>query len=234
MLDHSGASYQNPSYTSPDGFQANYQRLRGDIRQNLPSEAEAYQLLETVIFYIGQSQSHFDPREVSNDIDAYYINENGLPFSGSPRLLIMVLLFAIGKLFSSDHQENVNNSYSRSLFEYVHERIAVPSEQFAQGRPYVEMLALIAVYLQNVNRREEAYIYVSSTSLRPGSRTRMNNIEPDQFSITSRGCAWIPPPTQREARHAVGEGSYEQAVVDGLHARKVCPQITMKYCLEIL
>jgi proline utilization trans-activator len=75
--------------------------------------------LETVIFYIGQSQSHFDPREVSNDIDAYYTSEDGVPLSGSPRFLIMVLLFALGKLFSSDHQENLNKSYSRSLFEYV-------------------------------------------------------------------------------------------------------------------
>lgn len=195
MLDHSGSSYQNPSYVSPDGNCSNYQRLRGDIRQNLPTETEAYQLLDTVIFYIGQSQSHFDQREVSNDIDAYYANEDALPLSGSPRFLMMVLIFAIGELFSSEHREKVNNSYSRSLFEYVHERIAVPSEQFAQGRSYVELLALVAVYLQNVNRREEAYIYVSSAPLHLDSKTLTNNIESDQFSITSRGCAWISPPT---------------------------------------
>ncbi|KAH7267784.1 uncharacterized protein BKA55DRAFT_671583 [Fusarium redolens] len=127
----------------------------------LPSESEAYHLLEVVILYIGQSQSHFDAREVSDNIELYYTDPEGqLP--STPWFLRMSMIFAVGKLLSGENTEsNGDTDLGSSLFEFVHARLPTPSEQHAQGRVAIETLTLLGVYLQAMNRKEEAYIYTS-------------------------------------------------------------------------
>jgi proline utilization trans-activator len=127
----------------------------------LPSESEAYHLLEVVSLYIGQSQSHFDAREVSDNIELYYTDpEDQLP--STPWFLRMSIIFAVGKLLSGENTEsNGDTDLGSCLFEFVHARLPTPSEQHAQGRVAIETLTLLGVYLQAMNRKEEAYIYVS-------------------------------------------------------------------------
>ncbi|KAH7208668.1 hypothetical protein DER44DRAFT_823308 [Fusarium oxysporum] len=127
----------------------------------LPSESEAYHLLEVVGLYIGQSQSHFDSREVSDNIELYYRDPEGqLP--PTPWFLRMSIIFAVGKLLSGESLAcNGETDLGTSLFEFVHAQLPTPSEQHAQGRVAIETLTLLGVYLQAMNRKEEAYIYTS-------------------------------------------------------------------------
>ncbi|KAJ4154669.1 hypothetical protein NW765_015703 [Fusarium oxysporum] len=127
----------------------------------LPSEAEAYHLLEVVSLYIGQSQSHFDAREVSDNIELYYTDPEGqLP--PTPWFLRMSIMFALGMLLSGENVgSNGDHNLGGNLFEFVHAQLPTPSEQYAQGRVAIETLTLLGVYLQAMNRKEEAYIYTS-------------------------------------------------------------------------
>ncbi|KAJ4044356.1 hypothetical protein NW763_011228 [Fusarium oxysporum] len=127
----------------------------------LPSESEAYRLLDVVTLYIGQSQSHFDAREVSDNIELYYTDPEGqLP--PTPWFLRMSIIFAVGKLMSGESSaSNGDTDLGTSLFEFVHAQLPTPSEQHAQGRVAIETLTLLGVHLQAMNRKEEAYIYVS-------------------------------------------------------------------------
>ncbi|KAF5265336.1 hypothetical protein FOXYS1_3850 [Fusarium oxysporum] len=129
----------------------------------LPSESEAYRLLDVVTLYIGQSQSHFDAREVSDNIELYYTDPEGqLP--PTPWFLRMSIIFAVGKLMSGESSaSNGDTDLGTSLFEFVHAQLPTPSEQHAQGRVAIETLTLLGVYLQAMNRKEEAYIYTSIT-----------------------------------------------------------------------
>ncbi|KAF4960069.1 hypothetical protein FSARC_10564 [Fusarium sarcochroum] len=128
----------------------------------LPSESEAYRLLEFVSLYIGQSQSHFDVREVSDNIELYYTDPEGQLGPPTPWFLRMSIIFAVGKLLSGDSAGQSGDTYpGSSLFEFVHTRLPTPSEQHAQGRVSIETLTLLGVYLQAMNRKEEAYIYTS-------------------------------------------------------------------------
>ncbi|KAL5605941.1 hypothetical protein FOVSG1_006088 [Fusarium oxysporum f. sp. vasinfectum] len=128
----------------------------------LPSESEAFRLLDIVSLYIGQSQSHFDVREVSDNIGLYYADPGCQLEPSTAWFLRMVIILAIGKLLFGDDADNAANCYPGSnLFEYVHARLPSLSEQYSQGRVAIETLALLGVYLQAMNRKEEAYIYTS-------------------------------------------------------------------------
>ncbi|KNB17907.1 hypothetical protein FOXG_15612 [Fusarium oxysporum f. sp. lycopersici 4287] len=128
----------------------------------LPSESEAYRLLDIVSLYIGQSQSHFDVREVCDNIDLYYADPGRQLERSAAWFLRMIIILAIGKLLRGDNADNRANCYPGSnLFEYVHASLPNPSMQHSQGRVAIETLTLLGVYLQAMNRKEEAYIYTS-------------------------------------------------------------------------
>lgn len=131
----------------------------------LPKEPEAYRLLQKVTLYIGQSQNHFDVREVSDNIELYYAEIRDRPEPPTPWLLRMLIILAVGKLLSGDNAEENGDTYpGKSLFEFVHTWLPTPSEQYSQGRVAIETLSLLGVYLQNMNRKEDAYIYVRCKS----------------------------------------------------------------------
>ncbi|EXL60886.1 hypothetical protein FOCG_00158 [Fusarium oxysporum f. sp. radicis-lycopersici 26381] len=74
----------------------------------------------------------------------------------------MSIIFAVGKLMSGESSaSNGDTDLGTSLFEFVHAQLPTPSEQHAQGRVAIETLTLLGVYLQAMNRKEEAYIYTS-------------------------------------------------------------------------
>ncbi|KAJ4253765.1 hypothetical protein NW762_010159 [Fusarium torreyae] len=151
----------SPSYPAerPSPRQANIPN--NDDLPLLPSESEAYGLLEFVSLYIGQSQSHFDVREVSDNIELYYTDQECQLKSPAPWFLRMIIILAVGKLLSGNNvDQNVDDYPGRTLFEFVHKRLPTPSEQHAQGRVAIETLTLLGVYLQAMNRKEEAYLYV--------------------------------------------------------------------------
>ncbi|KAH7029866.1 uncharacterized protein B0I36DRAFT_364339 [Microdochium trichocladiopsis] len=134
----------------------------------LPDEAHARRLVDAVLFYVGQTQSHFDPRLFFDRMDLYYAHAHDSAQACTPWFLEMLVVFALGKLFISDfaqgrdHEQGLPGS---QLFEFALSNLPNLGQLYAQGTLGVEILALIALYLQNVDRQAEAYIHIS-TALR--------------------------------------------------------------------
>lgn len=106
----------------------------------------------------------------------------------------MTIILAVGKLLSGENTENNGDTYpGSSLFEFVHTRLPTPSEQHAQGRVAIETLTLLGVYLQAMNRKEEAYIYVRfSSSVLDFVNLKDDHL--DQHSFAACCNTRLPPP----------------------------------------
>ncbi|TIC99993.1 putative transcriptional regulatory protein C3C7.04 [Colletotrichum higginsianum] len=142
---------------------------RLDDAPPLPSEEEARRLFDSMTFFIGYTQHHVDTREFSDRLAFFYANlgdaAQAQTQTQTPWYLEMLLVFAIGKLFSGtfDGDERGGRGLpGSSLFAYVQAKLPSLSELYGLGRLGIEMHALAAVYLQNANRKEEAYLYISS------------------------------------------------------------------------
>ncbi|KAL4787200.1 hypothetical protein BJX76DRAFT_363972 [Aspergillus varians] len=135
---------------------------------SLPTEREAFRLLETLVIYIGHTQNHVDAREISDKIGLLYANKQDSANTESLWTLEILLIFAIARLFTGDfggHAHKTDRFPGYSLFDFVRVRIPPLGQLYSVGRVGVEVLALVAVYLQNIYCKEEAYVYIS-TALR--------------------------------------------------------------------
>lgn len=126
----------------------------------LPTEDEAFQLLETVNLFIGQSQSHYDSREIADRVGMLYENIEDTTKCYELWYLELMLIFAVGKLFAATSEHEEQGLPGKDLFDAAEKHFPSISVQYANGRLGVELNALMAVYLQMVNRSEEAYLYV--------------------------------------------------------------------------
>ncbi|TEA15283.1 putative transcriptional regulatory protein [Colletotrichum sidae] len=114
-------------------------------------------------FFIGYTQHHVDTREFSDRLAFFYSNMEDPSQTETPWYLEMLLVFAIGKLFSGTFDSGDRAELpGLSMFTYVQSRLPSLSELFSLGKLGIEIHALAAVYLQNANRKEEAYLYISS------------------------------------------------------------------------
>ncbi|KZL68803.1 fungal specific transcription factor domain-containing protein [Colletotrichum tofieldiae] len=129
----------------------------------LPSEEEARKLFDSMTFFIGYTQHHIDTREFSDRLAFFYSNVGDASQTQTPWYLEMLLVFAIGKLFSGSFDgEEKSGLPGLSMFAYVQSKLPSLSELYGLGKLGIEVHALAAVYLQNANRKEEAYLYISS------------------------------------------------------------------------
>lgn len=139
----------------PSPFRASTQAI-----PQLPSEEEAFQLLETVGFYIGQTQCHYDLRGLTDRIGWLYENMDD-PQTHELWYMQVLLVLAVGQIFKADSREE-ENLPGTTFFEFVERNLPTASAQYRLGRLAVEVNALMAMYLQMANRKEEAYLYVSA------------------------------------------------------------------------
>ena len=140
----------------------------------LPDEDKAYHLLKTVNFFIGHTQHHFDVRDFSDRLGVFYAGNKDPSKVFNLWYLQMILVFAIGKLFSGDFDDDHRRMPGSALFDYAQRLLPSLSELYAYGRTGVEVLGLVAVYLQNAGRKEEAYIYVRH---RPAAHTHLTTTD---------------------------------------------------------
>lgn len=127
----------------------------------LPSEEEAFQLLETVGFYIGQTQCHYDLRGLTDRIGWLYENMDN-PQIHELWYMEVLLVLAIGQIFRAGNGEE-GALPGAAFFEFVEKHLPTTSAQYRLERIAVEVNALMAMYLQMTNRKEEAYLYVSAS-----------------------------------------------------------------------
>lgn len=193
----------------------------------LPSEDEARRLFESMTFFIGYTQHHIDTREFSDRLAFFYANlgdtSQAISQVQMPWYLEMLLVFAIGKLFSGgfDGEEKGGGLPvpGASMFAHVQARLPSLSELYGLGKLGIEIHALAAVYLQNANRKEEAYLYVSCPCLL-GTVVGMLNCV-DQLSPSAGHDAWISSQVGDATLVTIGKGASEPSLVDCVYAREV-------------
>ncbi|CAM1506198.1 Fc.00g058390.m01.CDS01 [Cosmosporella sp. VM-42] len=134
--------------------------LRGKL-PDLPSQEDAQKLVEMAMFFIGQTQQHLDARDFSDRLWLFFSNPRNTSQLQTPWELEMMIVLAIGALFIPDPDE-INYAAGARWFEYVQNNLPTLCELYKYGRLGVEIFALLAVYLQNDYRRDEAYLYISN------------------------------------------------------------------------
>lgn len=77
----------------------------------------------------------------------------------SPPFLQVWMIVAIGRLFVGEFGEN-EDVPGQNLFDFIMKSFPTLGALYSLGTLGIELAALVAVYLQNSNCKEEAYIYV--------------------------------------------------------------------------
>ncbi|KAL2678659.1 hypothetical protein Neosp_009410 [[Neocosmospora] mangrovei] len=128
----------------------------------LPNEDEAFRLLEAVSLFIGQSQSHYDSREISDRVGLMYEDMNDFVQSHELWYIQVIIILAIGKLYAANFEQGGHDLLGQELFGFAQQSFPSMSVQYANGRLGVELNALMAMYLQMMDRKEEAHLYITS------------------------------------------------------------------------
>ena len=131
--------------------------------RTLPSEAEAYQLVKTTMFYIGYIQNLFDAREISDKISLFYAKNQESSLVNHMSTLELLLIFAAARLLGGgdgSEAQNTERFPGYTLFDFVSQHLPSLTHLYSSGRVGVEVTALMAVYLVNIDQKEEAYLYV--------------------------------------------------------------------------
>ncbi|KAL2208297.1 hypothetical protein CC79DRAFT_1357747 [Sarocladium strictum] len=133
----------------------------------LPSKAEAQRLVRIVHFYIGQTQSYYDPRVFSDRLETFYAEQNDQEHTKTLWFLQMLVVLALGKLITGDFDADAKSFElpGEKLFNFAVKNIPTLADLYVHGSLAVEVLALAALYSQNIDRQGEAYVYIS-TALR--------------------------------------------------------------------
>lgn len=129
------------------------------INLHLPSVAEAYELLDTVLLYLGDAQHYFDPRDLSDQLMGFYRNNFDEVQRASIWYLHILLVFAIGKVLRGD-LDGRTGPPGFALFNEAVRLLPDISEIRTHGVAGIEILALLAVYCQNIDRKDDAASHV--------------------------------------------------------------------------
>lgn len=129
-----------------------------------PTEEEARALVRSIADSIGQIQHLFDPRSFSDRLSAIYDRGDTMVWENDASTAEILMVFAVGKLL----QGHLDGDESFPGFDYFTEALKYTSSLcyiHAAGELGVEVMGLIAFYLQCADRKDDAYIYVSCDSL---------------------------------------------------------------------
>lgn len=124
-----------------------------------PLVEKAYQLLDTVLLYLGDAQHFFDARDLSDQLMVFYRNSFDEIQRTSIWYLHILLVFAIGK-FLRGELDGTTDPPGFALFKEALRLLPNISELRAHGVAGIEILALIAVYYQNIDRKDDAASHV--------------------------------------------------------------------------
>lgn len=139
------------------------QESNASANLRIPPVDEGYQLLDTVLLYLGDTQHYFDARDLSDQLMVFYRNDFGENQRTSIWYLHILLVFAIGKLLRGD-LDGTTNPPGYALFNEALRLLPDLSEIRAYGIAGIEILALLAVYYQNVDRKDDAASHVRRRS----------------------------------------------------------------------
>lgn len=136
-----------------------YTKSNMEERPPVPTESEAFQLLDAIMLYFYEPQHLFDAREVSDRISMFFESPQSQLQNPSIWTLHIILIFAVGRLLRGE-TDGGSLLPGFKLFTFVDQNLPSPTQLRKQGLAGIEVLALMVVYLQNIDQKDDASIYV--------------------------------------------------------------------------
>ena len=153
-------------YTSPPRTEDCYE-LRKRTTENTsymaemyPDQTRAYKLLELVLAYVGQSQHPFDPRAFSDRLSIFYEGSNSNRHLQSLEITQVLLVFALGIHIEGKVDDGSTLPGDR-LFLMAMKRVPDLLILRSSGTLGIEIMGLVAFFLQSSDCKDDAHIYVS-------------------------------------------------------------------------
>lgn len=125
-----------------------------------PTEDRALALLQTFLDHLGTVQHHVDPRDFTKRTALLYSDLGARGTSSGVFYLTFLLVMAIGELLQGSSEGNEELPGARYYQEALN-RLPGFSALRNYGVVAVEIMSLIAFYLQCADSKEDAYVYVS-------------------------------------------------------------------------
>jgi proline utilization trans-activator len=143
----------------PDGTSMRRSRA-GDI--HWPSEEEAHSLLSSVVSSIGSVQHLIDPRSFSDRLSSFYEDESCKNYAIDLSHVEMLMVFALGGLLQGKLKEGSTFPGAEYFLEAVNNLPSLCTLRKADVLA-IEVMGLVAFFLQCSDRKDDAYVYVSCT-----------------------------------------------------------------------
>lgn len=131
-----------------------------------PTEEEAHQLLDTVLSSIGRLQHLIDPRSFSDKLSTIYEvpeEQRQQHLAYGLWYVEILMVFALGRLLQGHKQDNNSFPGAEYFLEAVDKLPSLCALRNA-GTLAIEIMGLFAFFLQCSDRKDDAYVYVSSVS----------------------------------------------------------------------
>ncbi|KAL4874438.1 hypothetical protein BJY04DRAFT_225929 [Aspergillus karnatakaensis] len=126
--------------------------------EDWPTEEQAQGLVDTVTASIGSIQHLFDPRSLSDRLSAVYDQDESIFLENAVSTAELLMVLAVGKLLQGSIERGEpfpGFSFFTQALKYVQDLCSVS----AAGALGVEVMGLMAFYLQCADRKEDAYLY---------------------------------------------------------------------------
>ncbi|KAE8159436.1 hypothetical protein BDV40DRAFT_273418 [Aspergillus tamarii] len=141
----------------------NWTSVRPLVSENavptIPSLEESQHLLDRFLFYLGVSQHFFDPRTFSDNMVLLFQDDQTQERQMHTTWFTEYLLvMAMAKLM--DVEDPSSQPPGASLFAEAMRRLSPLHQLGEEGAIAVEILTLIATYLQWCDRKHDAYLYI--------------------------------------------------------------------------
>ncbi|KAJ5623567.1 hypothetical protein N7490_012172 [Penicillium lividum] len=155
-----GELYHNSHGSGGSGAQ--WKSVRGLVDvddHSIPSMEESRHLLDQFLYYLGVSQHFFDSRLFSDQMGLLF--QNSVTQEKKKQTMWYteyLLVMAMAKLM--DVEEPTSQAPGSGLFSQALKRLPPLHNLGGQGVIAVEILTLIATYLQWCDRKHDAYLYI--------------------------------------------------------------------------
>jgi hypothetical protein len=155
----------SPHVSSTPGSQwSSVKELVNDTPElSIPSLEESQHLLDQFLFYLGVSQHFFDPRSFSDNMGLLFQNpEEKHRQMNTPWFAEYLLVMAMAKLMEVKRPSS--QTPGAELFAEALKLLPPLHQMGGEGVMAVEILTLIATYLQWCDRKHDAYLHVCNSS----------------------------------------------------------------------
>ncbi|KAI4596419.1 hypothetical protein KJ359_005549 [Pestalotiopsis sp. 9143b] len=183
---------ENPEPSTPTWMSTQDMLRKANSRPDLPTEQDSHRLLGLFLSYMGVNQHYLDTRTfVDNMAELFQSPASRVHQMKSIWFIQYLLIMAMGKLMDTDTQSGGPHP-GVSYFAEAMRLLPQQYELGGHGVISVEILCLVALYLQWCDRKHDAYLYV-------GNAVRLAIALGCPLPVREQQC----PPSQKAHRNRV-------------------------------